>query len=314
LRGQHFEVAIVDLVMPGMDGIKTIAALKEVDPDIEVMILTGHVTVNSAIAALRQGACDFLEKPIGMTQLRPALRQALERRRDKLARGEARSRAVIETAQEAIVLFDRQGVVRDFNPVAEKILGRTREQVEGRNLADFAIPPQLAEVFKRHLETAYRVGKDPLHGCVEVSALRANGEEFPFEISTAVVDTPQGKLLSTFGRDVTERKRMVEALWASEEQFRHLAENIDAVLFVGAPDPPRLTYISPAYEKNLGTPLPGTLRTGRRLDRLHPPRRPGSSHQPFHRGVSGQAVLCGIPGDPAGRDGAGYGRPRLPIV
>ena len=83
LRGRHFEVAIADLVMPGMDGIQTIAALKDVDPDVEVIILTGHATVDSTIAALRQGACDFLLKPIGMAQLRPALMRALEMRRPK---------------------------------------------------------------------------------------------------------------------------------------------------------------------------------------------------------------------------------------
>ena len=73
LRGRQFEVAIVDLLMPGMDGIQTIAALKEIDPHVEVIILTGHATVESTIAALRQGACDFLVKPVGMAQLRPAL-------------------------------------------------------------------------------------------------------------------------------------------------------------------------------------------------------------------------------------------------
>jgi len=86
-------VAFADLLMPGMDGIEAIAALKAVDPDVEVIILTGHATLNSAIGALRQGACDFLQKPIGIAQLRPALMRALEKRRGEVARAEARARA-----------------------------------------------------------------------------------------------------------------------------------------------------------------------------------------------------------------------------
>jgi PAS domain S-box-containing protein len=225
LRARRFDVAVADLVMPGLNGIQTMTALKQVDPNLEVIILSGHASVESTIAALRQGACDFLLKPLGMAQLRPALMMALEKRRGNLARAEARARAVIETAQEAIILFDKEGVVQDFNPMAEQIFGWSREQAVGRNLADFAVPPSEIEGFRAHREAAYREGKDPLKGCLEVHGLRQNGEEFPFEISTTVIDTPQGKLLSTFGRDITAHKRADEALRESEDRYRDLVEN-----------------------------------------------------------------------------------------
>ena len=56
LAARKFEVAITDLVMPGMDGFETIAALKVVDPDVEVMILTGQVRLGATIETLRHGA------------------------------------------------------------------------------------------------------------------------------------------------------------------------------------------------------------------------------------------------------------------
>ena len=245
LRRRRFEVAIADLAMPEMDGIQTIAALREVDPNIEVIILTGHVTVDSTIAALRQGACDFLQKPVGVAQLRPALMRALEKRRNEVAQSEARARTVIETAREAIVLFDREGIVRDFNPVAEQIFGLTREQALGRNLADFAIPARLVDVFRKHLETAYREGKDPTNGSVEVVAIRQNGEEFPFEISTTVIDTPEGKYLSTFGRDVSERKQAEQATRESEAKLKVIFDGVEAGIFLIDPQTHEIVDVNP---------------------------------------------------------------------
>ena len=63
LHARPFEVAVVALRLPRRDGLQTITALKGVDPDIEVVVLTRYPTLESAVAALRQGACDYLLKP-----------------------------------------------------------------------------------------------------------------------------------------------------------------------------------------------------------------------------------------------------------
>jgi len=254
LRARHFEMAIADLLMPGMNGIQTIAALKEADPDVEVIILTGHATLKSSIAALRQGAGDFLLKPLGMEQLRPALMRALDKRRGEAARVEARAHAVIDTAREAIVLFDREGVVRDFNPMAEQIFGWSHEQAVGRNLADIAVPPRLHEVFRKHLETAYREGKDPTKGCLEVLALRQNGEEFPLEISTTVIQTPQGKLLSTFARDITERHQAQKAAQESEAKLQAILDGVETGIFLIDPVTHRIVDANPLALRLVGAP------------------------------------------------------------
>lgn len=64
-----FDVAVVDLAMPGIDGIETLTQLKEVRPDIEVIMLTGQATVKSGIEAMKHGALDFLEKPVIINDL-----------------------------------------------------------------------------------------------------------------------------------------------------------------------------------------------------------------------------------------------------
>ena len=80
-RRRHFDLALTDLMMPEMDGIQTMGALKVTDPEMEVMVLTGHGGVDSAVEALKQGACDYLLKPLTMTQLCTAVERALERRK-----------------------------------------------------------------------------------------------------------------------------------------------------------------------------------------------------------------------------------------
>ena len=85
-----------------------------------------------------------------------------------------------------------------------------------------------------------------------------------------------GNIIGTFGvsRDITDRKRAEEALHDSEDQFRQLADNIHEVFFIGEPDPPRLTYLSPAYEAVWGRPRQEAYERGDAwIDAIHPDDR-----------------------------------------
>ena len=77
---QNFDVAVVDLAMPGIDGIETLKQIKERRDDIEVIMLTGQATVQSGIEAMKYGAIDFLEKPVDLTVLLEKIRQAKKER------------------------------------------------------------------------------------------------------------------------------------------------------------------------------------------------------------------------------------------
>jgi len=76
----NFDVAVVDLAMPGIDGIETLTQMKEIRPDIEVIMLTGQATVQSGIEAMKHGAIDFLEKPVDLDVLMEKIRLAKEKR------------------------------------------------------------------------------------------------------------------------------------------------------------------------------------------------------------------------------------------
>ena len=69
LRGENIHVVILDVKMPGMDGIATLKEIKRQFPMIEVIMLTGHATVESAIDGLKSGAMDYLMKPADIDEI-----------------------------------------------------------------------------------------------------------------------------------------------------------------------------------------------------------------------------------------------------
>ncbi|QJB57448.1 response regulator [Pseudodesulfovibrio sp. zrk46] len=78
-----FDVAVVDINMPGIDGIQTLKAVKRSFREVEVIILTGHGTIHEAGQALHSGAFDFLFKPVSFEQLASRIRDAAGREPDR---------------------------------------------------------------------------------------------------------------------------------------------------------------------------------------------------------------------------------------
>ncbi|MBA2321407.1 MAG: sigma-54-dependent Fis family transcriptional regulator [Deltaproteobacteria bacterium] len=80
IRAQPVDVVLTDLKMPGMSGIDLLKAARKVDPDIEVVVMTAYGTVETAVEAMKEGAYDFVAKPLKRLELVTALRKAAEKR------------------------------------------------------------------------------------------------------------------------------------------------------------------------------------------------------------------------------------------
>ncbi|MBU3952401.1 MAG: response regulator [Proteobacteria bacterium] len=80
LKAQNIHVVILDVKMPEMDGNETLKAIKTLYPLVEVIMLTGHATVDSAIDGVKSGACDYLMKPADIDEILEKAREAFEKR------------------------------------------------------------------------------------------------------------------------------------------------------------------------------------------------------------------------------------------
>jgi DNA-binding NtrC family response regulator len=80
LRDERVDLLLTDLKMPGMGGIDLLKAARKVDPDVEVVVMTAYGTVETAVEAMKEGAYDFVSKPLKRVELVGTLRKALEKR------------------------------------------------------------------------------------------------------------------------------------------------------------------------------------------------------------------------------------------
>ena len=90
------DVVLLDVKMPGMDGLETLQRIKAMHPLVETIMLTGHATVATAVEAMRFGARDYLIKPCDFAELTAKVEAAVQRKRDRESKIlDARSRPYI---------------------------------------------------------------------------------------------------------------------------------------------------------------------------------------------------------------------------
>ena len=145
-----------------------------------------------------------------------------------------------------LILHPEDGRIIDANSAAVAFYGYGREKLLAMRIQDLnTLTQQEIQTEVRQAETEQRLYFNFRHRL-------ANGESRDVEVYSGPIETPQGRLLYSIIHDVTERRRIQLALQESESRFRQLAENLDAVFWIGSPDWQRVSYISPAYERIWG--------------------------------------------------------------
>jgi two-component system, OmpR family, phosphate regulon sensor histidine kinase PhoR len=140
ILGSHpIEIVLLDLKMPGMDGMEVLAHIQRLNPEILVIIITGYATLETAVEAMKQGAYDFIAKPFEPDQLRIVINRAKERIRlteetEKLAQEQQRNladlgteksriRTIVESLPNGVLVTNVQGQVALMNPAFQWLMG-----------------------------------------------------------------------------------------------------------------------------------------------------------------------------------------------
>ncbi|KPK98413.1 MAG: hypothetical protein AMK75_06995 [Planctomycetes bacterium SM23_65] len=81
LRDTRYDFVITDLMMPGMSGIQVLETVKQLDPETEVIVMTGYASLNTAVECMKLGAADYLNKPINIDEIRIIITRMIEKKR-----------------------------------------------------------------------------------------------------------------------------------------------------------------------------------------------------------------------------------------
>lgn len=144
---------------------------------------------------------------------------------DALRDIEARKAAVIEGALDCIITMSGDGLIKGFNPAAERTFGYSAAEAIGQPLANLIIPASFRQAHRDGLKRFLDCGAGPIIGKrLEMTAMKASGEEFPVELIVTTANSQGRPLFTGFVRDLTERRRAEDALSRSERRYRRLVD------------------------------------------------------------------------------------------
>lgn len=133
----------------------------------------------------------------------------------ELRESEEKMRAVIEAALDCIITINSEGNIIEFNRAAELTFGYRSNEVIGRNLAEIIIPPAYREQHLAGMNHFMATGESKVLGkCMQLTAIRADGSEFPAEVTITLLNRDGPPLLTSFLRDITERKKAEDEIYS----------------------------------------------------------------------------------------------------
>ncbi|MDP8229121.1 MAG: PAS domain S-box protein [Candidatus Electryoneaceae bacterium] len=156
---------------------------------------------------------------------------------------------ITDSAQDAIIMMDHEGIISFWNPAAIRIFGYTQEEANGRNLHRLLTPERFYQAHQNGFESFKRTGQGAAIGkTLELAALHKDGHEFPIAISLSSFQKNGNWQAVGIIRDISESKETEAKLTKSEEQYRAIFESFQDIYY-RADLKGCLTLISPSVRQ-----------------------------------------------------------------
>jgi PAS domain S-box-containing protein len=233
LKEEKFDLVLSDFNILGFDGLQVIEIVKETDPSLPVIIITGTGSEEVAIQAMKLGAADYVIKSVKHIQgLPPTINTVLEHKRNKeqqkkieeaLRLTENKYQKILESMMDGFAFVDMSGIITNCNKAFQQMLGYTLSELKALKYTDIT-PTRWHNIEDEIINKQVLLkGYSDIY---EKEYIRKDGIIFPVEIRTFLYrnDNGENEGLWAIIRDITIRKHNEDVLIQSEANFRELFE------------------------------------------------------------------------------------------
>jgi PAS domain S-box-containing protein len=220
-----WDIVLCDYFMPRFSGPDALRLVRQRNPNLPVIIISGVFGEETAVSMMQAGANDYLVKT-NLSRLVPAIEREIEAAQSRRARQQAEATArllaaIVESSNDSIYGIKLDGTIVSWNRAAERLYGFRSGEIIGRNVSILYPDERLDEL----IDAMERVKRGDHVGRAESSRLRKGGQPVPVSVTVSPMKNGDGKIMgaSVIARDITSRKQ------EEQERIKLIQELTDAL-------------------------------------------------------------------------------------